>query len=135
MLVFQRYYKGGTPSSVQLLGEGILVAVMGSLFAGWLFPKEAGLIAVFLAAISSTDSIERLLGWNRAMIQSKTVTPARANGRIALRLMALFIGATIGFSIFAMALPLQEVESLYSHQLREVANQDFTPTTTFSHLT
>ena len=101
------------------------MAAIGSFFAGWLFPNEAGIVAVFLAAISSTDSIERLLAWNRHMIQDEGVTPARANGRIAMRLMALFLGATIGFSIFALALPLEQVEQLYAHQLEEVANTDF----------
>jgi len=125
LLVFQRYYPKGTPRSVHLLGEGIVVAVLGSFFAAWLFPNEAGIVAVFLAAVATTDSIERLLLWNRELIQSKKVTPARANGRIALRLMSLFIGATIGFSIFALALPLEEVEGLYVHQLKELANQDF----------
>jgi uncharacterized membrane protein SpoIIM required for sporulation len=125
MLVFQRRYKDGTPNAAQLLGEGILVAMMGSFFAGWLFPNEAGIVAVFLASISSTDSIERLLSWNRALILSKTVSPATANGRIAKRLLALFIGATIGFSIFAMTLPLADVEQLYSHQLQELANPEF----------
>lgn len=125
MLVFQRRYKDGTPSATQLLGEGVLVAMMGSFFAGWLFPNEAGIVAVFLASIASTDSIERLLSWNRALILSKQVSPATANGRIAKRLLALFIGTTIGFSIFAMALPIAEVERLYSHQLQELANSDF----------
>jgi hypothetical protein len=125
VLVFQRYYEEGTPSATQLVGEGVVVATLGSLFAGWLFPHEAGIVAVFLAAIASTDSIERLLSWNRTLIRSKTATPARANGRIAMRLMALFLGTTIGFSIFAMVLPLQEVEALYSHQLQDLANQDF----------
>ena len=125
MLIFQRQYEDGTPSASQLLGEGVLVAMLGSFFAGWLFPNEAGIVAVFLASIASTDSIERLLNWNRALILSKTVSPATANGRIAKRLLALFIGTTIGFSIFAMVLPLDQVESLYSHQLQELANPQF----------
>ena len=73
MLVFQRYYRNGTPTPAQLWGEGIIVAALGSFFAGWLFPNEAGIVAVFLAAISSTDSIERLLSWNRRMIQEENV--------------------------------------------------------------
>jgi hypothetical protein len=125
LLVFQRFYQDDTPSPVQLWGEGILVAALGSFFAGWLFPNEAGIVAVFLAAISSTDSIERLLSWNRRMILDQEVPPARANGRIAKRLMALFLGATIGFSVFALALPLDQVNQLYAHQLKEVANTEF----------
>jgi uncharacterized membrane protein SpoIIM required for sporulation len=125
MIIFQKYYPDRVPSSGQLVVEGIIVAMIGSFFASWLFPSEAGLIAVFLAAVASTDSIERLLGWHRRMIFDKSVTAARANGRLTARLMSLLLGTLIGFCVVAMIVPAEDLQSLFAPQLRELSNTDF----------
>jgi uncharacterized membrane protein SpoIIM required for sporulation len=125
MIIFQKYYPDRVPSPIQLIVEGIIVALTGSFFAGWLFPSEAGLIAVFLAAVASTDSIERLLGWHRRMVFDNSVPAARANGRLTARLMSLFLGTIIGFSVVAMVLPTEALQGLFAPQLRELSNNDF----------
>lgn len=119
MLLLQRTYKDGVPGSVHLFLEGIFVAVLGATFAAWLFPAEASVIAVFLASVSTTDSIERLLKWNRDQIIDLGRTPREANLTLVGLLMCLFAGATTGFSILALALPLENTEVLFSNQLLE----------------
>jgi len=125
MIIFQKYYPDRVPSTIQLVFEGIIVALLGCFFASWLFPSEAGLIAVFLAAVASTDSIERLLGWHRRMIFDKTVSAARANGRLTARLMSLLLGTILGFCIVAIVLPTESLQSLFAPQLRELSNTNF----------
>ncbi len=123
MLVLQRTYKDGVPGPLNLFLEGILVALLGATFAGWLFPDEASLLAVFLAAVSTTDSMERLLLWNRDQIFDQQRPPREANIELALFLLVLFAGTTTGFSILALGLPLDAAEFLFDHQLKDYGGQ------------
>lgn len=125
MLTLRRFYPDGTPRTVQLFGEGIAVALFGTAFAWWLFPDEVSLIAVFLAAITTSDSIERVLTWNRDAIFDRGVRPLRANLTLALKLLGMFLGCVVGFSALGLALPLELVEQLFSHQLQAATEQSF----------
>lgn len=125
MLVFQRWYSDETPGHRHLVVEGVIVALLGATFAAWLFPDDASLIAVFLAAVSNTDSIERLLDWNRREIQERNRPPNTANLKLASLLLALFAGTTVGFSILAMTLPIETVEILFQNQVAEFGGQSF----------
>jgi len=119
MLVLRRFYRRGTPGIGWLIGEGLWLALFGSAFAVWLFPAEASLVAVFLVAIASVDSVERLLEDNRRAIYQENARPLRANLRICGRLLALFGGTTVGFSVLAVVLPLDLVELLFSKQIAD----------------
>lgn len=119
MLLLQRTYKGGVPGGYHLFVEGIIAALLGATFAAWLFPREASVIAVFLASVSTTDSIERLLKWNRDQIFHVGQQPRKANLSLVFRLLCLFAGAATGFSILALGLSLETVEVLFSSQLHE----------------
>jgi len=94
-----------------------MAAWFGTFFAGWLFPDEASLIAVFFATMISQDSIERLLRWNRVSIFERGVAPRRANLEMGGRLMVLFSGAMLGWSILGLGLPLDQVKALFDHQI------------------
>jgi hypothetical protein len=125
MLAFQRWYEDDTPGHRQLFAEGILVSLVGATFAAWLFPQDASYIAVFLTAVASTDSVERLLGWNRREILERGTSPRKANLRMAGRLLMLFAGAVLGFSLLAMLLPLDLVNMLFSKQVAEFGTMAF----------
>ena len=126
MLALQRFYPDGVPTPGMLLLEGVAGAVLGSFFAWWLFPAEASLVSVFLAAILSTDSVERLLERNRVEIFEQGVSPRRANARLALWFMALFAGCVAGFSTLGLSLPVDVVELLFAKQVAPYADQSFT---------
>ena len=119
MLVLRRFYRRGVPGIGWLLAEGLWLALFGAAFAVWLFPSEASLVAVFLVAIASVDSVERLLEENRQAIYGEGERPLRANLRICGRLLALFGGATLGFSLLGLLLPLEVVELLFAKQLED----------------
>lgn len=123
MLVLRRFYRRGVPGVGWLVGEGLWLALFGAAFAVWLFPSEASLVAVFLVAIASVDSLERLLEDNRARIYEDQERPLRANLRICGRLLALFGGATLGFSLLGLFLPLDLVELLFARQLEDYATR------------
>lgn len=116
-MALRRFYRDGVPGVPHLLLEGVVIAVIGVAAAGWLFPKEASLVSVFLAAISAEDSIERLLQANRKAIVEDAETPRRANARLTGQLGALFVGTFLGFATLALTLPLDRVEMLFSHQV------------------
>ena len=117
MLLLRNVYPEGVPRKRHLFGEGIWCALFGTAFAWWLFPNEVSLIAVFLASIITTDSIERVLEWNRVAIFDRQVRPITANLTLASKLLMMFLGCVVGFSAIGLALPLDFVERLFSHQL------------------
>ncbi len=121
MIALRRFYVDGVPGPGHLLIEGGIGAVLGTAFAAWMFPDETSLVAIFLAALLGSDSVERLLEWNRWSIQKRQVLPRRANGRLALRLVFLFAGSFIGFGALGMGLPEDRVGAMFSHQLRGTA--------------
>lgn len=125
MLILQRYYKDGVPSAVLLVLEGAAAVALGVFFAAWLFPAEASLLCVFLAALSSTDSLVRLLEWNRREIFDRHRPPWLVNARLTALLLALFAGATIAFSALSLMLPLEQVEQLFSHQIEDFQGRTF----------
>ncbi len=125
MLLFRNRYPDGVPLGSHLFAEGIGVTLFGTGFAWWLFPDEVSLIAVFLASITTADSIERVLEGNRVAIFDRKEQPFRANLRLSNKLLMMFLGCVAGFSILSLALPLEMVEKLFSHQLLASANQRF----------
>ncbi len=125
MLALQRFYPDGVPTPGMLLLEGVAGSILGTFFAWWLFPAEASLVSVFLAAILSTDSVERLLDRNRREIFELGMAPRRANARLALWFMALFAGCVAGFSVLGVVLPVQTVELLFAKQVAPYAAQSF----------
>ncbi len=125
MLALRGFYRDGVPGVPHLLIEGVVIAVIGVAAAGWLFPQEASLVSVFLAAISAEDSIERLLDANRRAIVDRGEAPTRANARLTAQLGALFLGTFLGFAVLALSLPLERVELLFSHQVPIPHDADF----------
>ncbi len=132
MLLLQRLYVDGVPGPIHLFFEGILAAFLGTAFAAWLFPSEASLVAVFLAALTASDSMERMLDWNRWAIQKRGVPPGKANLRLATLLLSLFVGTLWGFTVVGLVLPLDTLADLFSRQLGGVELRSFA-TLEFGH--
>ncbi len=125
MLVLRKLYPEGVPKRRHLFCEGAFAAVSGTAFAWWLFPNEVSLIALFLTSIITADSMERVLEWNRVAIFERHVVPLTANLSLASTLLMMFLGCVVGFSALGLALPLDLVEQLFSHQLMASHEQGF----------
>jgi hypothetical protein len=132
MEILERVYHDETPNSWQMFLEGIAVAILGTIFGFWLFPDECSLVATFLAAVATMDSIRRVLAWNKRAIQQEGMIPKRANARLAWLVLCLFMGATIGFSSIALSFPLEMVEFIFSHQIGPYTGREF-PNMTFGN--
>lgn len=125
MKFLEPYYIDGVPGPHHLVSEGVAVVVGSTLFAWWLFPEEATLVSVGLAAVSTVDSLERVLGWNRRAIFELKVAPARANRRLMVLLVALFVGAVVGYSLLALLLPEAGAMEAFRRQLENLGARDF----------
>lgn len=117
MIVFRRLYRDGVPGPGVLMLEGAVVTVMGVLCAWWLFPDEASLICLFLASISASDSVERILAWNRRAIIEQGLRPIRANARLIGLFLAVFAGSFAAFGTFGLTLPITTLQRLFGHQV------------------
>ena len=87
-----------------------------------LFPSEASLVGVALFAFSQGKTVEALLDRNRDEIWGEITTPARANIKLAMSLMVIFLGvfATYLFAVQIMAghfNSLAPVERLFDKQI------------------
>jgi len=125
VFVLRKLYQDGVPGPGVLVAEGLFASAIGVGFAAWLFPAEASLVSVFLAAITAEDAIERLLEANRRKILVEGVPPIRANGRLAGRIFCLFAGLVFGFACAVLVLPEAQVLSIFSHQLGDFGGVAF----------
>ncbi len=125
LVLLSRFYKEGVPVSTTLFVEGLMAALLGTGFAWWLFPAETSLVAVFLTALATSDSMERLLGWNRTLIIEQGVVPRRANTALTVRVLVLFLGMVAAFSFFGLGLEPSLVEELFRHQVEDFGTLAF----------
>ncbi len=119
MLLLRKIYHDGVPGPAHLFVEGMIAAGLGTFFAGWLFPAEASLMSVSLASLTAIDSLDRLLKWNRWAIFKRGISPSRANFRLFAQLLALFLGALVGYVAISMVLPRRQIRRLFKHQVED----------------
>jgi hypothetical protein len=87
-----------------------------------LFPSEASLVGVALFAFSQGKTVEALLNRNRDEIWGELTTPARANLKLAMSLMVIFLGVFTTY-LFAVQIvaghfnSLAPVERLFDKQI------------------
>ncbi len=117
MILLQRFYHRGVPSFWHLALDGLLASLTGALFAWWLFPAEASLVAVFLAAIACDDSVERILDDNRSAIFERAESAWDANAELTLRVLGLFVGAFVAFGLLGLLLPLDTIATVFHRQV------------------
>jgi hypothetical protein len=117
VILLQRWYTRDVPGPALLMVEGLAVVLVGVFFAAWLFPDETSIVCLFLAALATEDSLKRILDWNRRAIVEEGQRPSSVNRRTTTLVLAMFGGATLGFSVLSLVLPLGQVEVLFHHQL------------------
>lgn len=84
-----------------------MAVVATAIFAVKLFPAEASLLSVSLAALLTVESVGRLV----------TTRPRHPVRFLTLRIGALFVGAVLGYSLLAMLLPRPEFQAAFARQL------------------
>jgi uncharacterized membrane protein SpoIIM required for sporulation len=94
-----------------LLLEGGVVSLAAGVFALRMFPSEASLVAVGLAAMLTIDTVDRVATRPDGEPFSLTVR------KLVLKLSALFLGATAGFAVLAAMSSPEQLALLFSNQL------------------
>lgn len=117
MILLRRLYHDGVPGPAHLLVEGFVAALLGTFFAAQMFPRHAGLVAIFLATLTATDSTQRMLSWHRWAITKKRLSVTRANVRLSVLLLSLFLGTLAGFTVLGLGLKGKRVLALFLPQL------------------
>ena len=125
MFALKRFYKDGVPGYFALTLEGGVAALLGTGFGMWLFPEETSIVCVFLCSILTLDSSGRLLEWNRRAIFDLGYDPSHANVRLVMLILGMFAGTMVGFSSLTFWLPLETVQTVFSHQLADYGSQTF----------
>lgn len=92
--------------------EGLAAAILTVVFAVRMFPSEASLVAVCLAALLTVDSLGRL---------GEEVRGARHPVRaLAARIAVVFAGAVVGDALLALFLPEADFHAAFARQLAYV---------------
>jgi uncharacterized membrane protein SpoIIM required for sporulation len=134
LLGVHRFYRDGVPGPFWLFAEGFAASIAGVVFGWWLFPDEVSLVCIFLAAIATDDSVDRVLAGNRRSIFEDGQSPWLANRDLIVLMFAMFLGTVVGFTAVVYSLPLETAQQLFSHQLAEYADARF-QTLDFGHPT
>jgi len=114
-----------TPNSLSPLAlflRSLALSALGIGCGSLLFPSEASLVGVGLFAFSQGKTVEALLDRNRDEIWGEVISPARANLKLAMSLMVIFLGvfATYLFAVQIVAghyNDLAPVERLFDKQI------------------
>ncbi len=86
--------------------EGFAAAAIPVVFAVRLFPTEASLLSVCLAALLTVDGVGRLS-------EARGLEP----GHLVARLAATFTGSALGYALLALLLPRADARTAFARQL------------------
>ncbi len=100
-----------------LFMQAMLYTALGIGCGSLLFPGEASLIGVVLVAFSQVVVAERLLDRNRDEIWGKVETPRRANVKLALGLLVVFLGVFVTYLGAVQLTPDDKLHGLFDRQI------------------
>ena len=109
-------------SPLALFVRSLALSALGIGCGSLLFPSEASLVGVGLFAFSQGKTVEALLDRNRDEIWGEVTTPARANLKLTMSLMVIFLGVFTTY-LFAVQVvaghynALEPVERLFDKQI------------------
>ena len=126
IFLLEKLHQEDDPSLVALFLQALLVAAI-AIGAGFLlFPAEASLIGVFLVALAQSRTVELLLERNRDDIWEKRRTPGRANLRLALSLLTIFVGVVLTYAVATLLVPETALYSLFDRQMGDFGGHSMT---------
>lgn len=100
-----------------------LLSAFGLGAAYVLFPRDTGLVAVFLVSLSLVPPFDRLLDENRRAIWEEGRSPTGANLHLAGRVLLVFLGVFLAFGLSALAVPLDRVPDLLGAQIERLGGR------------
>jgi uncharacterized membrane protein SpoIIM required for sporulation len=121
-MTLPEWLKPNSLSPLALFLRSLALSALGIGCGSLLFPSEASLVGVGLFAFSQGKTVEALLNRNRDEIWGEVIPPARANLKLAMSLMVIFLGVFTTY-LFAVQLvaghfnSLEPVERLFDKQI------------------
>ena len=100
-----------------LFARAFAAAGAGIAIASVFFPNRADLLGMFLASLGLSVDLERMLDANRRAIWEESQSSYRANSRLAIDLLALFLGVFAAYFLAAYLLPQEARGRLLGFQL------------------
>ena len=121
-MTWSAWLKQDNLSPLALFVRSLALSGLGIGCGAMLFPSEASLVGVALFAFSQGKTVEALLDRNRDEIWGEIISPTRANIKLAMSLMVIFLGvfATYLFAVQVVAghfNSLAPVERLFDKQI------------------
>lgn len=126
MYVFDKFYESGKFGNPLIIGETIVVSVLGIGCGFLLFPAEASIIGVFLIAFAQARTVAALLDRNREEIWVRKVNPNKANTRLALSLLTLFMGILLTYAFATLLVPEVRLLELFERQVGDYGGHSIT---------
>jgi hypothetical protein len=126
MYVFDKYYQSGRYGNGIIAMETVLVSVLGIGSGFLLFPAEASLIGVFLVAFAQARTVEALLERNRQEVWGGKMDTARANLRLAVSLLTLFLGILLTYALATLVVPEARLVGLFERQIGDFGGHSIT---------
>ncbi len=123
MYLFDKRYAEGRFGYPLLLIESVVTTVLGISMGFLLFPEEAGLVGVFLIALSQGRTVNVLLERNRSEIWEGRSTPGAANFKLAKCLFVIFIGILLTYAMATLFVPDAGLDKLFERQIGDYAGQ------------
>lgn len=123
MYLFQNTYQRKGIRPAVLGAETLFASVIGIASAVLLFPAHASLVSVFLIVAAQSDTVVRLLDQNRVDIWFKKEPSLRANARLAVALMVIFLTIFLVFAAAACLLSIEDLAVFFDEQLGKYAGR------------
>lgn len=120
MLFLDRETPGESPGATVLFVEGAVSAVVGCAGGLILLPDQTGLVSIFLCAMGSLRTVDQELAWNRIQVVELKRPSTPANVALTLRLLALFAGQLLAFSLVGMFADMELLRSAFAYQVDPV---------------
>ena len=129
-MTWREWLQPSSLSPLALFVRSLGLSGLGIGCGAMLFPSEASLVGVGLFAFSQGRTVEALLDRNRDEIWGEVISPLRANTKLAMSLMVIFLGVFTTY-LFAVQIvagqanSLGPVETLFDKQLGDFGAGEF----------
>lgn len=108
----------------RLILLGFLYTTIGALLALWVFQSHASIVAVFLTTLAAVPLMYNVIKYEeeKDLQDLKESFLIKEHGKALKAFMALFIGASIGFSLLYVFLSQSSVNILFNAQQQTISN-------------
>jgi len=107
----------------ELFFYGLLVASMGTFLGYWIFRDKADLVMIFLTTLACVPLMFHAIRHEEKedIILEKETSMLQRHSRVLLFYTFLFLGITVAFVIWYVALPTEMSQTLFKQQITTIA--------------